>query len=250
MKNRVLNVIGLLMVLTINGLANALPINGYTTGELSAMYPNLFVPAGFTFSIWGVIYLLLILWVGYFLIPYDQKAKEYDETKIGKLFFVSCLLNAAWILAWHYQLIELSLLIMLGILGSLLWMYRGIADIKFHWIVKVPISIYLGWISVATIANSTALLVYYGIDGGSNASAYSTMMVLIASILGLFFAIVKKDIFYALVIIWALFGIQSRHDFTDIQIATVTGMVVLSMVTIYRAISKEVYPMASNSTRN
>ena len=121
----ILNIIGFIGVVIVNGLANALPINNKATGELSDQYPNLFVPAGLTFSIWGIIYILLAIFVVYQLVVTFRK----DESglnpfkKIGYLFFISSILNMGWIFSWHYEIVPLSLLIMLLLLGSLLAIY-------------------------------------------------------------------------------------------------------------------------------
>ncbi|MEM6264819.1 MAG: hypothetical protein AAGI38_20065, partial [Bacteroidota bacterium] len=204
---QVLNIIGLIGVITVNYLANALPIGGRTTGELSAFYPNLFVPAGITFAIWGVIYLALI---GFII--YQAKGLFGSKTgpgalqRIGIWFFVSCLGNAGWIIAWHNLQIELSLLIMLVILGSLIVIYNrqvkrvpdSTAD---RWLAQFPFQLYLGWISVATIANATALLVSYKVDFGIEVNQYlAAGLVLIAAGFGIAFLNRQKDWAYAAVI--------------------------------------------------
>ncbi|MCB0556640.1 MAG: hypothetical protein KDD02_24050 [Phaeodactylibacter sp.] len=203
-----LNVLGFALVLTLNTLANALPINGMNTGEVSALYPNLFVPAGFTFSIWGIIYLLLLGFVIF------QFRKPAIVQRMGPWFFLSCLFNASWIPAWHYLLPVLSLFIMLGLLGSLILIYQrvyaapAIAEKGFRWWVQLPFSVYLGWITVATIANVTAVLVHFGWNGwGINATVWTVAMIAVATGMGLWFTWRQSDIFYALVVVWALVGI-------------------------------------------
>ena len=164
MKNKkfilAINVLSFLFMFTLNALANILPINGYYTGQLSDMYPNLFVPAGVTFSIWGLIYIALILFiVGMY------KLKDVDEAKYLKLsllFAASNVLNGCWILAWHYRFVLLSLIIMFVLLVVLIQIFLVVKAIK----TKLPTvakkfisratSLYLGWISVATVANVTA----------------------------------------------------------------------------------------------
>ena len=163
----ILNLIGFLGTVIVNGLANALPLNNKTTGELSDQYPNLFVPAGLTFSIWGVIYVLLAIFVIYGLIVAIKKDTQKSSfiDNIGILFFISCLANIGWIFAWHYEILPLSLFLMLLLLGSLITIYLrlrigksdAIAIEKYF--THLPVSVYLGWITVATIANITALLV-------------------------------------------------------------------------------------------
>src|SRR4030065_2616599 len=121
----ILNLLGFLGTVVVNALANILPINDITTGELSDLYPNLFVPAGLTFSIWGLIYLLLAIFVVYHLVSVSRKASEAPafSQKIGILFFISCLANIGWIFAWHYEMLPFSLFFMLIIFVCLLAIY-------------------------------------------------------------------------------------------------------------------------------
>ena len=214
---QILNVLGLVLVLVFNTLANALPINGYTTGELSALYPNLFVPAGFTFGIWGLIYLLLL---GFVVYQFTRPAVEAGvPQRIGPWFFLSCLFNASWILAWHYLLPGLSLLVMLALLGSLVLIYRRVYAAPAleaggaRWWVELPFSVYLGWITVATIANATAVLVALGWNGGGiPESAWTVAMIAVAAGMGLWFTWRQGDLFYPLVVAWALVGIIARRS--------------------------------------
>jgi len=212
MKFRLLNTIGLVLVLTINYLANALPINGFTTGQLSDFYPNLFVPAGITFSIWGIIYLLLI---GFVVIQW-KKSSDYLVQKIGFLFFINCLLNSSWILAWHYRFEELSLVVMLLILTTLIMLYRATQALNFDFKIqafftKVPFSIYFGWICVATIANATTLLVHWGFNP-AYPEYWTAALILVTQLL--VWLINKKytDLAYSLTIIWAISGIVLKQS--------------------------------------
>lgn len=207
---RLLNLFGLALVITLNILANTLPINGMTTGELSALYPNRFVPAGFTFGIWGGIYLALM---GFTVFQFFRLAQPIVQA-IGIWFFVSCLANASWILAWHYQLPLPALVIMLLLLFSLINIYLAIRPFKWpgNWIAKVAFPLYLGWISVATIANTTAVLVGIGWEGAPlPAAQWAAIMVGVASIAGIYFALRFKDFIYNGVLLWAFYGIYARQ---------------------------------------
>lgn len=237
MKYAYLNCFGILLVLVVNYLANGLPINELTTGDVSELYPNLFVPAGITFSIWGVIYLFLI---GFCIYPFIAKDKE-PVNQIGIYFFLSCLLNASWIFVWHYLYIELSVLVMLALLAVLIIIYKRTQTIRFSsktgkWLVRKPFSLYLGWISVATIANITALLVSLDVEVPS--PAYWTVAMIFATQL-LVLIINKKfqDIAYSLVIIWALTGIiikQSQDNGYDAIVYTcIAGIVFTALNALY-----------------
>ncbi len=212
----ILNLAGLGLVITVNALANILPIAGRNTGEISRMFPNLFVPAGITFSIWGVIYLLLALFV---LIQfYDLLRREDRETayldRIGLLFFFSCLANAGWILAWHNLILWLSLVIMVVLFLALLAVYLRLGEGRpaAGFPVHLPFSIYLGWISIALIANVTAFLVNLGIPGfGTGAQIAAVTVIAIGAILALMMLFRRGDIFYALVVVWAFAGIVIKR---------------------------------------
>lgn len=239
---QIFNILGLVLVLVINALANALPINGYNTGELSDLYPNLFVPAGFTFAIWGVIYLLLSAFVFYQARPlWNSTAQAPEVGLIGYWFFLSCLANASWILAWHYRQVFLSLLIMLFLLTSLIMIYRRLQiglmapTPARKWLVHLPFSVYLGWITVATIANTTALLVNWGMAGFLlGESVWTGVMLLIATSFGLFFLLKRKDVPYALVLIWAFYGIMAIHSNKIILFTASGGIAILTLGVLFR----------------
>jgi hypothetical protein len=118
------NIVGFIVVVVVNALATTIPLGGMSTGELSDLYPNLFVPAGLTFSIWGIIYLLLGIYVVYGLV-FSLRKSEPGESfmeKMGVLFLVTCVANAGWIFAWQYRVLPLSIIFMLVLLASLLAM--------------------------------------------------------------------------------------------------------------------------------
>ena len=209
-------------VIAVNALANILPINGYNTGQISAFYPNAFVPAGFTFSIWGIIYLLLLSYtIGftYYSIQRQQYPKAFILIeRINTYFLLTCIFNMAWILAWHYLQIELSVLIMLLFLSTLIQLFlktKSMANdltLTQRFILQTPFIVYLGWISVATIANITALLVAYKWTALSIAPVYwSAAMILIAIVLAMLILRKFKVVEFALVVAWALWGIYNAQ---------------------------------------
>jgi hypothetical protein len=217
---RIGNIIFFLIAITVNVLANAVKINGKGTGELSDAIPNLFVPSGITFAVWGVIYLLLLVFTVYQargLFRSDEAGTAVVKT-IGALFIISCIANAAWIFAWHYLQILLSLVIMLVLLVVLITMYLrlGIGKARVGVLEKlcvhVPFSVYLAWISVATIANVTALLVTLGWNGfGLSEAFWAVFMIVIAALLALAGLLVRGDIAFSLVFAWAFFGIYLKR---------------------------------------
>ena len=215
---QILNILALAATILVNILANTIPIGGKTTGELSALYPNLFVPAGITFSIWGVIYILLAIFVFYQAKDLSKLKKDPIVERISWWFVVTSLANIGWIYAWHYERIFLSLLLMLVLLASLLKIYtrlgigqRAVSRSE-KYLVHLSFSIYLGWITVATIANVTALLVALNWNRFGLSEVFWTVLVLIiATVITLTILRRKNDVFFAIVVIWAFVGIFIRH---------------------------------------
>jgi len=219
----VLNMIGYILIIVVNGLANALPLNGITTGDISDLYPNYFTPAGFTFGIWGVIYLFLGLFILRQTAHYFRYGSPPIEVeKIGYLFLFSCLMNIAWIISWHYLYITLSFVIMLLLLASLIIIYlrlrggqlagRRAASYLDFWTMHTPFRLYLGWITAATLVNLTVLIIHRGFDAMTTSGViWAAAMVFIAMILGLLVLIVKRDLIYASVLLWTFFGIVYKR---------------------------------------
>ncbi len=221
-----MNIFSFIAVLIVNGMANAIPLGGNTTGDLSDLYPNLFVPAGLTFAIWGVIYLALTVFVIYQardLFSRKQVEMPYLQA-ISWYFFISCLANAGWIFAWHYRQTLLSLVFMLVLLFSLIMIYirLGIGNktvnSAVHNCVHLPFSLYLGWITVATIANITAVLVRFNWNGWGLSEVFWTVLVILAgTAIALMNIIRRGDIPYSSVVIWAYLGIIIKRYSVDAQ---------------------------------
>ena len=225
-----LNLVFFGVMILMNALANALPLNNKTTGELSDSLPNLFVPAGLTFSIWGVIYLLVAL----FCIIQFRAANEAAVENIGWLFSVSCLLNASWIVAWHYQRLPLSLMIMLLLLTTLIYINMLIRDIQ-PGIIKAAFGIYLGWICIATIANVTAVLVSYGWNGFGISEVAWTIIMIAAGVLIVSVTLLRLDNpFIGLSVVWAFLGIwlKRQDDYKAIAITAIAALSIVTIVTI------------------
>jgi len=248
----IINWLLFIVVIATNALANILPINGYNTGQISGFYPNYFVPAGFTFSIWGVIYLFFLNYsisYTYFSIKKTQfpEIKKYLDA-ITPYYWFTCLLNAGWILAWHYLQVVASVVIMLVFLVSLIQIFiimqKQALTIRplYQFLIKTPFSVYLGWISVATIANITALLVHFNWNGfGINPIYWTVLMIVIAIGLGLYFILKYAIISYPLVLIWALWGIKAAQGPKSALInqLTVIGILLLLSFTT-RLVTKKI----------
>lgn len=208
-----------LIMVAMNALANIIPINGMNTGEISDSYPNLFAPAPITFAVWGVIYFLLLLYVIYQFGIFQKDSEPNKEElfkKIGVYFSISSLANAIWILAWHYKLIALSLILIIVVLICLIIINQHTKtsnlSLKDKFFIKVPFSIYFGWVTVATIANATTLLVDIGWSGFGISEIIWMILILITGALITIGTILRnKDLFYGFVVIWAYIGIYIKH---------------------------------------
>lgn len=206
-------------MVVVNFLANSLPINNRDTGAISDAYPNLFAPAGLTFSIWGLIYLLLGAYVIYQFTKTDEKMEGLFH-RLNPLFIATSLANISWIFAWHYDFIWLSVLIMLVLLSLLIRIADIIRTEHFSDAGKIfilaPFSIYFGWITVATIANITVFLVSVGWNGFGIADfVWTSVILLVGALIGIVRMWKDKNFFYGLTLIWAYLGILFKHVSED-----------------------------------
>lgn len=237
---KVLNLFLFIAVIAVNYLANALPIGGNTTGEVSALYDNLFVPAGWAFSIWGLIYLGLGYWViRPFFVGRDDISNR-AVNRAGLWLSINFLLNMVWLLLWHNLMIFTSIIAMLGILGSLLILFiridpggkYSLRDPSW-WGIQAPISLYLGWICVATIANVSGWLSSLGFTLGLAEAQWLAILLVIAPMPALFLLNKYRDPVPALVVLWALAGIYNRYSGrVDVPEYPLTVIVVLCMVVL------------------
>ncbi|MBT3713218.1 MAG: tryptophan-rich sensory protein [Anaerolineae bacterium] len=225
-----------ILTITINGLANALPLNGLTTGEISDSFETYFVPAGYVFSIWGLIYIGLIAFAIYQALPAQRENQRL--ARIGWWVVVGNLANAAWIFFWHYQIFALTVVAMVTLLVSLLFTYKGLRSDEDNiqpaerWFAQVPFSIYLGWISVATIANISDVLYFFNWGQfGISAEVWMVIILLVVAILAWAMSLRQKDVAYLAVLLWALAGIGAKFPesgFITTAIWSAFGLVVLA----------------------
>jgi hypothetical protein len=216
---KILTVLTLLAMLTVNALANILPLNGIGTGAVSDSYPNLFAPTGLTFAIWGVIYLLLALYTLYQIGLFRDKRAPADTgllARVGVAFSISSLANTVWIFSWHYRIILLSMVLMLVILGCLIYIAQVIRketlSARESFFIKIPFGVYFGWITVATIANATTLLVDLDWNRfGLSEPLWTICILVVGMLIGSVTTIRNRDIAYGLVLVWAYAGILIKH---------------------------------------
>ena len=230
------NIAALVLVIAVNALANGLPIGGQTTGEISAKYSSLFTPAGFTFSIWGLIYLGLTAFVIYQSLPAQRDSATL--ARISLPFKLNCIFNAVWIFAWHYDQLLLSLVLMVAILGTLIVIYRVVGEMSGgaveRVIVGLPFRIYTGWITVALIANISAVLSGWGWnDLGLTAIEWTWLKLAMAGTIGATVVAQRRDPVYILVIAWAAFGIFSKQSATpEVAGAAITLSILAALLAV------------------
>lgn len=256
-KTKGLVVITFVMMISVNVLANVIPINGVSTGRVSDSYPNLFAPAGVTFTIWGLIYLLLTLHTLY-QIGFFRGAKAYfNDTQLQKIaiaFSISSLVNSVWIFSWHYKVIPLSMILMILLLICLIYIIKIINEqsltLKEHILINLPFSVYFGWITVATIANVTTFFVSIGWKGlGLQDSTWTVIMLAIGSLIGVLTAVRFNDIAYIFVFIWAYIGILIKNmgtlgflgQYQDIMFTVIFCIIIFVVTIICVYISKKRY---------
>jgi hypothetical protein len=213
----------------VNGLANALPINGMNTGQVSDSFDVFFVPAGYVFSIWGLIYLLLIAFTIYQALPAQ---KDHPLLKsIRGWYIIGCLVNSIWIFMWHYLQFNLTILLMAILLVSLLLIYKRLrkanaaeSSAGMRWFVQLPFSVYLGWITVATIANATDVLDFNNWNGfGIGGETWAIIMLAVAVLIAVWMTFSRQDAPYVAVLAWAFAGIGVK--FAGVSIVSTAGYV-------------------------
>lgn len=210
------NVFSVVIALTVNILASTLPLNGQNTGEISDRFLVYFVPAGYVFAIWGIIY---IGWIAFAIYQFQSAQKENPRLQnLGYLFAISGIFNAAWLVCWHYNFFGLSVLVMLTLLGLLIASYlklnvgRTPVNTAEKWSVDVPFSVYLGWITVATVANVSDWLYFVNWNGfGIAPQAWAVIMIAIASVLGVLMTVTRRDSGYVFVLVWSFAGIALKQ---------------------------------------
>lgn len=204
-------------------LSNARILTNNTVGEVSAQYESLFTPAGITFSIWGIIYTSLLA----FCVFHVAMAWRHPENhlpnrqvrKIGLLFLINNLLSALWLWVWTNELIGWSVLIIICQLSTLLVIHLRLSiydpnkPVSSRIFTQFPLSIYLGWLTIATIANISSYLVAVDWDPGPmGAGNWTRLMIAVAVLLGSLVIFTRRNVFFGLVFVWALYGLVIKRQ--------------------------------------
>jgi benzodiazapine receptor len=231
-----MNVIAFALTVLVNGLAGSTTIlGGKLTAQVSDANPTLITPAGYVFSIWGIIYILLGVFVVFQALP-SQTGKDRQES-IGWLFVLSSLLNIAWLFLWQFEYLSLSVVLMFLLLASLIAIYlrvkigKSTVPLREKLAVHLPFSVYLGWITIASIANVAVTLVSVGWDGfGISQETWATLIIIVALLITLLVVAMRKDVAYGLVIIWALVGIAVKQSGNqNIAMTAETGAIIVAI---------------------
>ncbi len=235
-------VVLLFTVLTvgIGAIANALPLNGVTTGAISDSFKTYFVPAGYVFSIWGLIYFALFGFTYYVWLQRGKKNAMLDE--ILPWYYRGAIANTLWIFAWHYQqflitgILIVTLLLSLIAIQLILEKYQPKNNVEV-WLANVPFHIYLGWVSVATIANVSNILWLYVVPGVGAATGpwWAATMMIVAGILAALVTLRTRNNAFAFVVIWAIFGIMVK--FSAQQVMIIAGILTI-IVAIFALVRK------------
>lgn len=242
-------VVTVVLTIVVNSLANILPINGQQTGEISDRFAVYFTPAGYVFSIWGLIYLGLIVFAIFQALPAQRENLRLRAT--GWWVVLGNLANTAWIFFWHYNQFPVTLIVMLVLLASLIVTYlslgtgRTSVPVVEKWAVRVPFSIYLGWITVATVANATALLDYLKWDGfGIAPEIWLSIILAAVLVIAALMNFTRRDVAYTAVVLWAVAGIAIKH--AAVSAVTIPAWVTFVLVALSLAVALVLPKMGSN----
>jgi len=237
------NTVAYVFMVVMNGLATTLPLNGRTTAEISDSFANTFAPAGYVFSIWGVIYTALLIFLGY---SFSKRGREsVAVNRVGWLFALNAIANGIWIVFWHYGMFPATMALTVVLLVTLCTIALRIgtssqavtrAD---RWMVHLPFAIYLGWVSVATIANAAVMFLDLGWNGAPfTPEAWTLGLIAVATGIGLVMVLRRGEIAFAGVLIWAFIGIAVKQvDAPWVPEGAQAAAALLAVVSIGRLIA-------------
>ena len=239
---QILVIVSTLGVIVVNFLAATGKVNDKTTGELSDKYFTQITPAGYAFSIWSLIYLGLIAFTIYQALPAQTDNRIFK--KIRPVYIINALANCGWILAWHYELVPLSLLIMLILLGTLIYINLAVLNAETTAEIittKVPFNIYLGWITLATILNAAITLVYFNVEFSPTLTSFAgACLILFAAVAGCFLRFKLAAAFYPLTLAWGITAIAVKQSGdTIVVVASAVAVIALLLAALAGYIKPE-----------
>jgi benzodiazapine receptor len=239
LRRQLVTVLAYVITVVVNAAAVLIPLGGSTTAELSDRFPVLVTPANYVFGIWSAIYLLLLLFTVYQALP----AQRTDPAlrRLGYLPALTGVLNASWVLLWQYQVFALTVPVMLGLLVTLIASYLRLREPiaadrprAFGWLVVLPFSVYLGWITVATIANISQMLYHAGYRGAPiGEDAWAAIVLTVGLAIAVAMLVRHRDVAFGAVIVWAYLGIGVKQwDATGAAWIAVACAVVVALLGI------------------
>lgn len=232
-----------LVVLLMNYLSQAVPFNGQTNADVSAKYDTFFTPAGYAFSIWGFIYLALGIYTYYQAFQASENQQIYD--RIAPVLMVNFLANSAWLPAFQYELLGLSVILMLILLLTLIYIQKLL--IKDHtlslrkkaWI-RIPFSLYLGWISVAAIVNIAVFAEYAGWNAwGISETTWAVIMAIAGALLAFMMLRTTYDLVYVLVFVWAFIAIAVKQSESELLWWVTLGLAAVLLIADFVALLQQ-----------
>ena len=232
------NIIAFISTVIVNSFAGSTTLlGGKNTAEISDTNFTLITPAGYVFSIWGIIYVLLGIFIIFQALP-SEKDKNYHQ-KIGWLFVISSACNIVWLLLWQFEILVLSVPLMFLLLASLIMIFvrldigKSKVGLREKLTIHLPFSTYLGWITIASIANVSVTLVSYNWDGfGINPTTWATLIIVTALAIAILVLVTRRDIAYGLVIIWAFVGISANQSGNQSIVTLTQASAVIVLITL------------------
>jgi hypothetical protein len=231
-------VLAFLLTMAVNTAANALPINGQMTKDISDRFEVFVIPAGYVFAIWGLIYVLLGAFTTWQALPRNRE--DAALRRLGYLPALSGILNSVWIVLFHYEAFGAALAVIVGLLATLvaihlrLWEHRDAMHGTPFWTVRAPWSVYLGWLTVATIANTAQALAFSGFTGfGIEPALIAAVVLATGVVIASTFVLRFRDAAYGLVIVWAYAGVAVKEADTLLVAGTaVAGAVIVAALVV------------------
>lgn len=237
LRRQLVNLAAYVITVVFNGLAVALPLNGLTTAEISDRFPVLITPANYVFSIWSVIYLLLAGFTIWQALPRNRT--DTTLRSIGYLPAVAGVLNALWVVLWHFEVFVLTVPVMVGLLLTLIVIHLKLRSARAgggasRWLVGLPFSVYLGWITVATIANISQMLYRAGYRGEPLGEELWTVIILGTGVaIAVIMLLREADWAYGLVIVWAYAGIAAKQTELVAVASALVGAIIVAAAIAY-----------------
>ncbi len=237
-KKAWINSIFLIVTLIFNALGALGVINGLSQKEISDMYVTLITPSPSTFSIWSVIYSLLIISLVVMIVKKDDLYYQKAIDELSVLYRISCILNIAWIVTFSLVQIELSVLFIFGLVVVLSLIGQKLLKIqeKRRWLLPITFGLYTGWLFIATVVNIASALVKLEWKGVGIANEIWAIVTLIVAVFLIFLVLLKnQNVAFPLPVAWAYFGIYQfltspegfKGEFNILQIVALAGSAVL-----------------------